>query len=99
MTEQPDTQGTNAPTAEEAASHYIGILQHTFEWHAQQVAELEKINEHPDAKIRLGNEDDPNAIVLEGDQAKSFRVGIRVALHYLGKLPYDVSQADDDEDT
>lgn len=72
-------------------------VQQLIDWHADKVAQLNMVKDHPDAEIKLGN-DEASAIILTGEQAKGFRVGITVALEYLGELPISLTQNDSDEE-
>ncbi|MGQ3662049.1 hypothetical protein [Citrobacter braakii] len=60
------------------------LLQVIREWHQKQVANLNLVTEHKDADLDFGN----GLVIKAGtDKAKGFRVGVMIALHYLGTLP------------
>lgn len=64
---------------------FVEVIQ---DWHTDKVDTLNKILDTPNkTEIRLGEED---PIVFAGEQAIAFKAGVRIALHYLGKLPFTV---------
>lgn len=89
------TDTTQQPSA--LTQHYINMLVQTHQWHAEQVDSLNTIEENPNSGIQFTSETDPDAppITLTPEQAKGFRIGIKTALHYLGKLPYSLEAADE----
>lgn len=73
------------------------FVEHIQTWHANQMRQLKTILDAPkDTEIRLGADED--AIVLTGEKADGFRMGIVVAQSFLGKLPFSVETNDPDED-
>lgn len=77
-------------------SDFKEFVEQLQDWHAQQVGQLQKIVDTPKAtEVRLG--DDADAIVFTGREAAAFKSGVIVALQYLGKLPFAVSEDDSSE--
>ena len=69
------------------------FIAHVTRWHAHQTGQLQSIIDAPaDTPIHLGTGDD--AIVLTGDHAKGFVVGIRIALSLMGTLPFHIEAAE-----
>ena len=57
------------------------------DWHQRQVATvLHFQNVPPSTKVQM--EDEEETLILEGKTLKGFRMGISLALSYLGKLPF-----------
>lgn len=76
-------------------SDFQAFVEHLQDWHAQQVAELQRIVDTPkETEVRLGA-DETDQVVFTGREATAFKSGVIVALQYLGKLPFEVS--DDSE--
>lgn len=75
----------------------VEVIQQLMGWHERQVADLQTIVDAKQvSEIRMGpgGEDD---LVLSGDKAKGFRMGVAYALTRLGKLPISLSATEDDE--
>jgi hypothetical protein len=64
------------------------------EWHERQTAQLNTIMEHKDADIELGD----RTIAADSDVAKGIRIGVMLALHLLGKLPFEITCVNDLDD-
>lgn len=63
------------------------FVEHIQAWHEKQMGQLQIILDAPkDAGIKLGIDDD--AIELNGEGARGFRMGVIIAQQYLGKLPF-----------
>ncbi len=71
------------------------FVQGLEDWHEKQIDNLQLILAHPDADISLG----PDLTIEAGsDKAKGIRVGIMLALNYLGKLPFSHIECEDNGD-
>lgn len=62
-------------------------------WHENKVSQLRQITSNKDAVIEIGD----LKIEPDSDMAKGFRVGVIVSLELLGKMPFSISQNDEDE--
>ena len=70
---------------------FVEVIQ---DWHEKQITQLDRILNTPNTtEIRLG-ESDP--IVFADNEAVAFKAGVRIALQYLGKLPFTVDDEDDE---
>jgi hypothetical protein len=66
-------------------------------WHSNATGQLQKIIDAPSGTdIHLGEDD--MALVLTGEKAQGFRMGIVVALSFVGKLPFSVDAGPAEED-
>nr|WP_241391897.1 hypothetical protein [Serratia proteamaculans]ULG16003.1 hypothetical protein 591p_00152 [Serratia proteamaculans] len=77
-------------------SEFAEFVQDLVAWHEQQVDNLQLVLAHPEADINLG----PDSLSIEAgsDKAKGVHVGIILALHYLGKLPFSFTENEGDGD-
>ncbi|CUZ67959.1 hypothetical protein ACYZFV_10225 [Serratia ureilytica] len=74
---------------------FAKFVQDLADWHEKQIDNLQLILAHPDADISLG----PDLTIEAGsDKAKGIRVGIMLALNYLGKLPFSHIECKDSGD-
>lgn len=74
----------------------VEVIQQLMRWHERQVADLQTIvNTKQVSEIRMGPGGDDD-LVLSGDKAKGFRMGVAYALTRLGKLPIELTPPDDD---
>lgn len=73
-------------------SEFQDFVEQLQDWHERQVASLKTISETKVEIIKLGT--DENALELSGREARVFRMGVSVALQYLGKLPFSVQHED-----
>lgn len=64
-------------------NQFVGLMQ---DWHSQQVATVHHFTEIPSG-VEVQVEDEP-PFTLEGDTLKGFKLGIQMALSYLGTLPF-----------
>lgn len=62
---------------------FIALMQ---DWHTQQVATVRHFMEIPSG-VEVQVEDE-ETFPLEGDTLKGFKLGINMALSYLGELPF-----------
>ena len=62
---------------------FIALMQ---DWHTQQVATVRHFMEIPSG-VEVQVEDE-ETFPLEGDTLKGFKLGIQMALSYLGELPF-----------
>ena len=62
---------------------FIALMQ---DWHTQQVATVRHFMEIPSG-VEVQVEDE-ETFPLEGDTLKGFKLGIQMALMYLGELPF-----------
>ncbi|MCF6758286.1 host nuclease inhibitor protein [Pseudomonas balearica] len=80
--------------AESREPGMLEISQGLIKWHQGRLALFSKVLGTPaDAEIRLG-EDDP--IVLDGEKAKGFRMGLLVARQWIEKFPLSISSDEPD---
>lgn len=64
-------------------SQFIALMQ---DWHATQVATVHHFTEMPSGvEVQVEGEE---PFELEGDTLKGFKLGINMALSYLGELPF-----------
>lgn len=76
----------------------VEVIQQLMGWHERQVTDLQTIVDATQvAEIRMGPEGGENDLVLSGDKAKGFRIGVAYALTRLGKLPISLTATSDDE--
>ena len=59
-------------------------------WHQRQVLTVEHLQKVPSGQ-EVEIEDEP-VLVLEGDSLRAFQLGISMALHYLGSLPFSADR-------
>ena len=71
-----------------------GVLRKLIAWHESRVRGLSLVLEHKDASIDLGE----NSIEAGTELHRGVRIGVQLALAYLGKLPVYFNVADDDSD-
>lgn len=64
-------------------SEFIPLLQN---WHARQVKTVEHFNTVPEGQV-VEIEGEPE-FALAGDTLKGFKLGLSIALSYLGQLPF-----------
>ena len=69
---------------------FITLMQ---DWHTDQVATVQHFLEVPSG-IEVQIEGEPN-FLLEGDILKGFKLGIQMALSYLGELPFYAQGSED----
>ena len=62
---------------------FVALMQ---DWHAKQVATVRHLMEIPSG-VEVQVEDE-ETFPLEGDTLKGFKLGIQMALSYLGELPF-----------
>lgn len=74
---------------------FAEFVQAISDWHEKQIDNLQSILAHPEADISLGSD---LTIEAGSDKAKGVRVGIMLALHYLGKLPFSHIECEDNGD-
>lgn len=65
---------------------FIPLLQ---DWHARQVKTVEHFFTVPEGQV-VEIEGEPE-FALEGDTLKGFKLGLSIALSYLGQLPFSVA--------
>lgn len=66
---------------------FIEFTNQLSNWHESRVQNLQLILDKPDANLKLGT----TLIKAESDLAKGVRIGIRLALEQLGRLPFSVT--------
>ncbi|MNG26835.1 hypothetical protein D3C84_1118740 [compost metagenome] len=67
------------------------IAEGLIQWHANRMNNIKTILEAPaGTEIRLG-EDDP--LILQGDKAKGFRIGLAIAQQWFEKFPLSIDRA------
>lgn len=75
----------------DASARLHEIADGLVSWHESRVKNFRTILDAPDdTEIRLGAGDD--AIIVAGDQAKWFRIGMTVALEWIEKLPLSITR-------
>lgn len=67
------------------------LLQALYDWRESKVNNLKIILEHKDADINFGDFE----IKAGSDKHKGVQVGIILALHFLGKLPIEKTEGED----
>lgn len=77
-----DTQDEQ-PFLVDSLQEFIPIYQ---DWHSKQVKTVEHFLTVPEGQI-TETEGEPE-LVLEGDVLRGFKMGLSIALHYLGTLPF-----------
>ncbi len=78
--EQEATQGITITNVNE-----FGML--VEGWHSLQMKKLNHIAKIPQGqKVSIGEENEE--FILEGDAHKGFLIGLGIAMHHLGTLPY-----------
>jgi hypothetical protein len=70
------------------------VLRKLIAWHESQVRGLSLVLEHKDASIDLGD----HSIEAGTELHRGVRIGVQLALAYLGKLPVYFNVADDNSD-
>ena len=88
----PNTQDENeeAPLFVTDLNEFVPVLE---DWHQRQVAIVSHLQMIPEGQeIQI---EDEAPLVLQGDSLRAFQIGIAMALHYLGQLPFVSSQEED----
>lgn len=67
----------------QSVDEFGGLL---FNWHNKQVATVRHFLDVPvGTEVKVG---DTEEIVLDGNTLKGYKLGLELALHYLGTLPF-----------
>jgi hypothetical protein len=70
----------------ENLDHFVAML---TDWHSRQVATLKHLHEVPEGiEVVIGDGEDTKKHILEGDFRDGFRLGLDLALNYMGTLPF-----------
>ncbi len=72
----------------EDLDHFIALL---TDWHNRQaaiVAHLQQVPQGVTMLLEQGEGEEPQERTMEGDFLDGFRIGLGMALNYLGKLPF-----------
>lgn len=70
------------------------VAHQMIDWHADKVERFETVLGAPaDAEVRLQSGDE--TVTLSGDRLKGFRLGMTIALEWLGKCPLSIETSSD----
>lgn len=97
MSEQINEQQTEIPAellAVNDLDHFITLL---TDWHNRQVATVKHLQEVPvGIQVIIGDDEEAKKMKLEGERLEGFKLGIDLALNFLGTLPFMAEYADPD---
>ena len=72
--------------------HFISLL---VDWHNRQVATVKHLQTVPEGiKLIIGEGEEAKEQVLEGQFLDGFKLGIDLAVNYLGTLPFKAEYVD-----
>lgn len=81
--EEASTKPAQVNDSIQTVDEFGGLL---FSWHNKQVATVRHFLEVPaGTEVQVGNKEE---ITLDGDTLKGYKLGLELALHYLGTLPF-----------
>ena len=84
---QEDTE--DQPLFVSELSEFIPLLE---DWHHRQVMTVEHLQTVPPGQEVQVEDEAP--LILEGEALRAYRLGIGLALHYLGNLPFSTERAE-----
>jgi len=83
-----------------APGNFQEIAEGLIQWHKNRLETFDKVLRAPaDTEVRLGTDDD--ALVLNGERLKGFRMGLTVARWWIEKFPLSIERnapASDEEE-